>query len=163
MSPYATAGWETFFVAEVGAAAALTGLLFVAVSINLAKVLAFPQLPGRAGESLMMLMSVLVIASFGLIPGQPRVALGAEILAVAALVWICPMVLQKRAVVPNAPLHWTLTRAVTHQMGTIPLVVCGVSLLTGVGGGLYWLAAGALLSFISASLNAWVLLVEIQR
>ncbi len=50
MSPYATAGWETFFVAEVGAAAALTGLLFVAVSINLTKVLAFPQLPGRAGS-----------------------------------------------------------------------------------------------------------------
>jgi hypothetical protein len=163
MSPYATAGWETFFVAEVGAAAALTGLLFVAVSINLTKVLAFPQLPGRAGESLMMLMAVLVIASLGLIPGQPRLALGAEILAVAALVWIWPMVLQKRALIPNAPLHWALTRALTHQIGTVPLVVSGVSLLVGAGGGLYWLAAGALLSFAAAIANSWVLLVEIQR
>ncbi|HEX3901634.1 MAG TPA: hypothetical protein VH853_02220 [Polyangia bacterium] len=50
MTAYPTAGWESFFVAEVGAAAALTGLLFVAVSINLSKVLAFPQLPGRAGN-----------------------------------------------------------------------------------------------------------------
>ncbi len=111
----------------------------------------------------MMLMAVLVIASLGLIPGQPRVALGAEILAVAALVWIWPMVLQKRAVIPNAPLHWALTRALTHQIGTVPLVVCGVSLLLGAGGGLYWLAAGALLSFAAAIANSWVLLVEIQR
>jgi hypothetical protein len=163
MSPYATAGWETFFVAEVGAAAALTGLLFVAVSINLTKVLAFPQLPGRAAESLMMLAAVLVVASLGLIPGQSRVALGAEILATAALVWIYPMALQKRAVGPDVPLRWTVTRAITHQVGTIPLVVCGVSLLLDAGGGLYWLAAGALLSFAAAILNSWVLLVEIQR
>ena len=163
MSPYVTAGWESFFVAEVGAAAALTGLLFVAVSINLTKVLAFPQLPGRAGESLMMLAAVLVVASLGLIPGQSRIALGAEILAVAGLVWIWPMVLQKRAIIPNAPIHWALTRALTHQIGTFPLVVCGVSLLLGAGGGLYWLAAGAMLSFTAAIANSWVLLVEIQR
>jgi hypothetical protein len=48
-------------------------------------------------------------------------------------------------------------------MATLPLVVCGVSMLLRAGGGLYWLAAGALLSFTSAILNFWVLLVEIQR
>jgi hypothetical protein len=38
-----------------------------------------------------------------------------------------------------------------------------VSLLTGAGGGLYWVLAGILLVFVSTSINAWVLLVEIKR
>ena len=36
-------------------------------------------------------------------------------------------------------------------------------MLAGAGGGLYWVTAGALLSFCASILNAWVLLVEIQR
>jgi hypothetical protein len=32
-----------------------------------------------------------------------------------------------------------------------------------VGGGLYWVLAAVLLVFVSASINAWVLLVEIMR
>ncbi len=31
------------------------------------------------------------------------------------------------------------------------------------GGGLYWVLGGVLAGFVGASLNAWVLLVEIQR
>lgn len=48
---YSAAPWQTFAAAEVGAAAALTGLLFVAVSINLERILAFPKLPAsRTGS-----------------------------------------------------------------------------------------------------------------
>ncbi|HEU4397243.1 MAG TPA: hypothetical protein VFU54_05320 [Actinomycetota bacterium] len=51
MHAYTTAGWESLFVAEAGASAALAGLLFVAVSINLAKVLEHPTAqPGRGGD-----------------------------------------------------------------------------------------------------------------
>src|ERR1700677_4984867 len=82
-----TAGWENFFVAEVGAAAALTGLLFVAVSINLARILAVPHLPDRAGETLVVLGGVLAAATFGLVPDQGHVALGCEIGATGLFVW----------------------------------------------------------------------------
>jgi hypothetical protein len=38
--------WETFFAAQVGASAALAGLVFVALSINLKEILDLPGLPG---------------------------------------------------------------------------------------------------------------------
>ena len=43
---YDAAPWANFFFAEVGASAALVGLLFVAVSINLKRILEVPGLPG---------------------------------------------------------------------------------------------------------------------
>jgi hypothetical protein len=163
MHAYATAGWENFFVAEVGAAAALTGLLFVAVSINLAKVLENPQLPGRAAESILILLGVLATATLGLVPGQPRDRLGLEMLGVTLVVWILPMTNQRGGRVPGAPPYWFVTRILTHQVATLPMVAAAASLAVGAGGGLYWLAAGTILSFGAAMLNAWVLLVEIQR
>jgi hypothetical protein len=45
-----TAGWENFFVAQVGAAAALSGLVFVAVSTSLPRIVANKHLRGRAPE-----------------------------------------------------------------------------------------------------------------
>jgi hypothetical protein len=163
MHAYTTAGWENFFVAEAGAAAALTGLLFVAVSINLRSVLASPQLPGRAAEALIVLLGLLATASLGLVPGQSSTALGAELLGVALIVWLIPIAIQGRARVPGTPAHWLWTRVLTHQLATLPLLAAGASTMAGAGGGLYWLAPGMIFSFTFAVVNSWVLLVEILR
>ena len=78
MSAYQLDDWADFAVASAGAAAALTGLLFVAVSINLTRILEFPHLPGRAAGTLGMLLTVLLVAVVLLAPGQPRQATGIE-------------------------------------------------------------------------------------
>jgi hypothetical protein len=54
--------------------------------------------------------------------------------------------------------HWLLV-----ALGTIPFVVGAVSLWVDAGGGLYWIAAGAILATAGAVATAWVLLVEILR
>jgi hypothetical protein len=46
--------WANFDVGVAGATAALTGLLFVAVSINLDRILQFRTLPRLAGATLLM-------------------------------------------------------------------------------------------------------------
>ena len=86
MSGYAPADWHEFFVAAVGASAALLGLLFVTISINLEQILKHRHLPGRAAGTLGTLLSVLVVCSFGLAPGQSNRTLGVEILATGAVV-----------------------------------------------------------------------------
>ena len=158
------AGWENFFVAEVGAAAALSGLIFVAVSINLTRILEIKHLPERASETLVVLLGVLAVASFGLVPGQGALALGLEVLVVGFLLWACTIRLQWRAFRdPTAARQWLVLRVLATQLASIPFLVAGVLLVTGCRMGLYWLVPGVIASFAAGMLNAWVLLVEIQR
>src|SRR5271154_3625772 len=75
--------WSSFFLGELGAAAALAGLLFVSISVNQARILALGRTADRGLEALAMLFLVLVVTSLPLVPGQPPRLLGGEILAVA--------------------------------------------------------------------------------
>jgi modulator of FtsH protease len=164
VNAYATQGWESFFVAEAGAAAALAGLLFVAVSINLDRILSIPGLSGRAAEALLILFCVIAVSSLGLVPGQALAGLGLEISGISALTYFYVLFAQFRVVrPPGTKLFWTGVRVVGSSLGLLPLVIGGVSTVLRAGGGLYWLGPGVILSFGAALLDAWVLLIEIQR
>jgi ribonuclease VapC len=58
VTAYSSQGWSDLFVASAGASAALTGLLFVAVSVNIEQILGFSGLPERALQTLLLLLSV---------------------------------------------------------------------------------------------------------
>jgi len=165
MHAYHAASWESFFVAEAGASAALAGLLFVAISINLNRILEFPSLPGRAAETIVILVNALVIASVGLMPGQSNTALGLEVLVLATATWAVVMWLQYRnsrhPVEANE--HSRGARFLLTQVVIVPFIVGGVTIAAEAGGGLYWGGAGVVVTFIAAALTAWVLLVEIMR
>jgi modulator of FtsH protease len=157
--------WHDLFVASAGASAALLGLLFVAVSINLERILAYKGLPERALETLLLLLSVLVVSILGLIPAESTVALGLELLFVALVVAVIVLRLPgtRAEDTGREPAQWRASRIGVRLMGTAPLVIGGLSVLLETGGGLYWIAAGVVLAICGAVANAWVLLVEILR
>jgi len=162
---YDVARWTAFFSAETSASAALIGLLFVAISINLQQIVKNPLLTARSLKALVTLSAILLLSFLCLVPGQSRAALGSEIAVVGVLFWAFTILLQHRSVHNNPYIgrgartfHMVLAHA-----SALPIILAARSLLVGHGLGLYWLVAGTLLSFLSALLDAWVLLIEIQR
>jgi len=160
---YEVEGWSDLFVASAGAAAALAGLVFVAVSINVERILQYAHLPSRALRTVLLLILVVIVSVFALAP-QSRDALGFELLVVGAvfgagLVW--------SAVRHPAPRGFgkgpRFMGYAIELLGTVPFVIAGSSLLATSGGGLYWALAGIILAIVGAVLNAWVLMVEILR
>jgi hypothetical protein len=159
------ADWANFFIAEVGASAALAGLVVVAISINLARILSFPQLPARAAESLLMLTGALMLASLGLMPGLSLAMFGIEVLTIGLVIVVVTLNNQLKSFQPVEGLtrfKRILRAAVSVAVG-LPLLVSGVLLLLGFGGGLYWAGVGVLIALAAGVWNAWVLLIEIMR
>jgi hypothetical protein len=160
-----TAGWTDFAIAAGGAAGALAGLVFVALSINLERILKLPGVPGRAAETMMLLGGTLVAALVALVPHQTPFSLGLLFLAVGLPTWGLPTWIQIRELRARNIYHvrYTVQRLIFQQTATLPFLLAGASLLGYLRGGLYWFAAALILSMVVALINAWVLLVEILR
>ena len=164
---YNPGDWHGFFVMSGGAAAALAGLLFVAMSLHARQIMANPFFSTRAVGTLTSLASQLLISGAVLIPGQPLVLLGVEVEA-AALVFVAltaRQVLTRGRDAPAMAGRWT-HRLYERVGGTIWLVlfnVAGVSLLLRAGGGLYLLAAVMFFMFAWNIYIAWVLITEVSE
>jgi modulator of FtsH protease len=165
MTGYEPSAWSDFAVAVAGAAAALSGLLFVAVSINVQRILSFENLPGRAIQALIMLVVPLLISVLLLIPEQPRSVLGTELALLGVFSGVALWRLNGPGRRPGqeTPGSWLLSRAVPSATIALLPVLAGVTLIAEAGGGLYWLAPVILIALIAGLVNAWVLLVEILR
>jgi uncharacterized membrane protein HdeD (DUF308 family) len=137
MTSYQPTDWRDLFVASAGAAAALTGLIFVAVSINLAQILADHRLPIRAAGTLSLLLGLVLLSVFILVPGQARVVLGCEIAGLGLVMAVVRLARRLRVPrEPGDPLAWSLVPLVVIRSATIPMIVAGISLVADAGGGL---------------------------
>jgi hypothetical protein len=159
------AAWEGFAVALAGAAAVLSGLLFVAITLNIDRILRIRTLPGRAGESVILFLGALVECAYLLIPSQSDTALAIELIAtgaVTAAILLAIVVPATRAAT-QIPRSWHITRYLLVLGSTVPVILAGIAVLGGLPGDLNWLAFAVMFALCAATSNAWVLLIEVVR
>ena len=156
--------WTSFFETSAGASATLVGLLVVAISINLTRILGFAHLPSRAGSALVPLAGVMVVSMLALVPQPPR-AFGIEVLGAGVVMWALTtfLLVNSFRLTPGLKPQWVLSHMPMNQAQTLPIVLAGVLLTLGFPDGLYWIVAGMIASLLAGLMNAWVLMIEILR
>jgi hypothetical protein len=159
--PLLIAGWQPFFTVAASAAAALAGLLFVALSIHARDIAEHPQLRYRAVATLTIPLAVLVVSGLVLLPRQTGLSLGLEELV--------PLALQATALVlgfRQAHLRMRMARPYWLRTGFgllllfVTMLGCAL-LILGFEIGLSILALFCLISLVWMALNCWALLFAI--
>jgi hypothetical protein len=159
--------WRDFGETVGGLAGALTGLLFVAVSIK-SDVLAQSQsLTSRAAQTLVLFITP-ALTGIALVTPQPDPALGAELLLVAASAGTALLIQDRRAGHqdpgsddPGSAVARYIERASPNTLAALLVGVAGVTFLVKAGGGLYWLIPAVAASLVGGVVNAWLFLTKV--
>jgi modulator of FtsH protease len=162
MDPYAPDPWHDFFLAAAGAAAALTGLLFVALSLHMRYIASERRYRNMARGSLIGLVMVLVQGLIALVR-EPAWWTGAEVAVIALLYLVLEggyeFLTFRRAQWKVA--RGTLVRSGIGQLLALVGVVGGLGLVFQAGPGLYAVAFISIVIVVWNLWNAWVLLMGV--
>jgi modulator of FtsH protease len=165
-----TAGsWTNFALIVGGASAALTGLLFVAVSLNDQRIAEHLALRASAGQTLVLFVVPLLSSILLMVPGQPRWLLGTELTVLAVLAGLVLVIVgrNKNFNVDSTDNSATarflraLDRSSPNLLTVAFLAAGGVTVLAGHGGGLYWLVPSTVVALVGGVMNAWLFLTRL--
>ena len=157
--------WDTFAEICGGAAATMTGLLFVAVSIRITFIARSQELRNRAAQTLSLFGIVLIISVLIAIPGQAYRTLGAELIVLAVIAGTGLAVLDRRAKgdPSNQAIAPVLEAVAPNTVTSLLLLAAGIVLVLGVHAGLYVLVGPALVALVGGIVSTWLFLTKITE
>lgn len=162
-SPGPLLQFHDFFITLGGAAAALLGLLFVAVSLNVRVIVGHDDLRELARQTFINLVAVLLYSLFGLLPQpiQPfglQIVIGAGILVIGTGPRFARSLVRPVGRVPRVTQVLRFGLVLVLQVGAL---VVGVELMRSVQPAIWALIGIQFALLLGAARNSWEMLVEL--
>ena len=154
------AAWQPLFATLAQSAAALIGLLFVAMSIQLDKIMGDALLRLRARNSAIVFIIVFLQAVAIVVPQDLRLA-GVQVLVLSLLQLYFPILIvvqatRMKAKVPPLRIASGILAGCSTATGSVVLMISQ-------SWGLYLIAAGNVALLVVLVINAWSLMVSVYE
>ena len=124
-----------------------------------------PGLRARAGQTLVLFGSALIVAIVLAIPGQRGWVLGTQLTALGAITGAALALVERGKIdqVHDDPgrLNRLLDRISPNTLTSVTIAIAGITKLIGAGGGLYWLVPAVILALVGGMINTWLLLTRL--
>jgi hypothetical protein len=159
MNAYDAAQWHDFFFMVGGGAAALTGLIFVAMTLHLAEITSNPVHRHRARSVLAGLTAVFIRCALVLMGGQNGQAVAVELAGVLLVVEFILFTSIRQAA--SSADSGVLLRSIGSFACLVLEQAGAVVLFFGGSWGLHVVGIGMMSSFIFMVTGAWLLLVGV--
>ncbi|MGD1053594.1 MAG: hypothetical protein ABR950_07170 [Candidatus Dormibacteria bacterium] len=155
--------WGGFFQLVGSGAAALTGLVFVSMSLNLDVIIQDANHRYRAICTLTGLTSVFMICAFAIMGGQNHLAVGAEwamVASIAAIIYVTGYSRARRA--GRSSVGLSFRRLTVGVACYLVQVIGAIVLVSGQTAGLYVASVAMVVNVAFFISGAWLLMVGVQ-
>jgi len=161
---YDAAAWHDYFMMVGGGAAALTGLVFVAMSLHLDQIALNPAHRHRARTVLTGLTAVFIRCALVLMAKQSGQVVALELIVVLLAVEFVLFRSISQALAAADTTDRTLLWRTIGSFACLVIEQAGAfDLFFGNAGGLYVVGVGMMASFIFMVTGAWLLIVGVRR
>jgi hypothetical protein len=161
---YDAAAWHDYFMMVGGGAAALTGLVFVAMSLHLDQIALNPAHRHRARTVLTGLTAVFIRCALVLMGKQSGQAVALELIVVLIGVEFVLYRSIRQALAAADPSDRALLLRTVGSFTCLVIEQVGaLALFFGNAGGLYVVGIGMMSSFVFMVTGAWLLIVGVGR
>jgi hypothetical protein len=162
MNTFQPEQWHDFFIMVGGGAAALTGLVVVAMSLRLDLIVRNVALRHRSRIILTGLSAVFMRSALVLMGGQNALTVGAELAGVCLVVATAVTVSLLQVLTSGQPApHLSRSRTLGNIALYLVEATGGVLLMLGAGIGIYLAAIAMVANFYFMIAGSWLLLVGV--